>query len=367
MDDSFHDGQWRRSFRRKLLAWYRREGRDLPWRRTRDPYAIWISEIMLQQTQVETVKPYYARFLRSFPDVQALAQASESDVLRHWEGLGYYRRAQQLHAAAQTIVQSHQGVLPTTFHEVHALPGIGRYTAGAILSFSQDQRLPIVEANTLRLYARLMAMREDPRRAAGQKQLWHFAESILPRSRPGELNQALMELGSQICRPSDPPCTQCPLANHCAAWREGCVDQVPRPPDKTKYEKVTEAAVVIRRNRRVLIRQCQPGERWAGLWDFPRCPVKQQNEAARRTEIQDAIHQQTGEPVALGSLLARMQHAVTRYRITLECYEAERVHGGNRNAAKKKPSPIQRWVYPSQLDGFPLSVTGRKLSQRLNR
>ena len=181
------EGDWLEGFprvaaMRKLRAWYQRHQRDLPWRRTNDLYAIWISEIMLQQTQVATVIPYYERFLSQFPDVGSLAEAEQEQVLRAWEGLGYYRRARQLHAAAKEIVQRHDGQFPDDFEQVHDLPGIGRYTAGAILSFGTDRPYPIVEANTLRLYSRLLLLREDPRKAAGQRKLWKFAAAARPKS-----------------------------------------------------------------------------------------------------------------------------------------------------------------------------------------
>lgn len=359
MDESFLDAKWRQSFRRRLLKWYRANARDLPWRNTHDPYRIWISEIMLQQTQVETVKPYYGRFLKTFPNVRKLAAAKETQVLRLWEGLGYYRRARQLHAAAKQIVAEHKGKFPDTFEAVQALPGIGRYTAGAILSFAHDQQLPIVEANTLRLYSRLLAMHEDPRRRSGQDRLWEFAAAILPRTKCGEANQALIELGSQICRPKEPLCETCPVVANCAAFRDGCVEAVPMKAGKTNYENVTEAAVVIRHQGHVLLRQCQATERWAGLWDFPRCRVELKQNAARKREIATTLQDLIGHGVRVGELIATMDHAVTRFRISLLCYEGELFH------SDKVLSPSQEWVSLDELEEYPLSVTGRKLSRLL--
>ncbi|MEL6898306.1 MAG: A/G-specific adenine glycosylase, partial [Planctomycetota bacterium] len=169
------DARWRARVRRRLLDWFAEHQRDLPWRQHRDPYMIWISEIMLQQTQVATVIPYFNRFAKRFPDVQSLADVEEAELLRMWEGLGYYRRARQMHAAAQQIVQQHGGIFPTSFEEVLALPGIGRYTAGAVLSISQDQRLPVVEANTQRVYSRWIAMQNPPSQPAAMRRLWEFA------------------------------------------------------------------------------------------------------------------------------------------------------------------------------------------------
>src|SRR5262245_2587154 len=228
---------------KNLLAWFQRNARDLPWRRTRDLYAIWISEIMLQQTQVATVIPYWQRLLARFPDVASLAAADEHEVLRLWEGLGYYRRARQLHAAAKQIANEHNGRFPQEFAAVRGLPGIGRYTAGAILSIGLDQRLPILEANSIRVLSRVTAYRGEVATTAGQRHLWSVAESILPRQRCGTFNQALMELGSEICAPRAPQCDQCPVVELCGAHAKRLVDRIPTPPRPTKYEDVTEVAV----------------------------------------------------------------------------------------------------------------------------
>ena len=249
----------RRDFSRKLLVWFRRAARDLPWRRTNDLYAIWVSEIMLQQTQVATVVPYYHRFLAQFPDIRSLAAADEQEVLRLWEGLGYYRRARQLHAAAQRVATEHAGRFPASYDAVRSLPGIGRYTAGAILSIGRAARLPILEANTIRVLSRLFAFRGESASGAGQKHLWSLAELILPARDCGTFNQALMELGSEVCTPRGPACGRCPVAQFCQARALGLVDQIPLPAKRTTYEDVSEIAVVVRRGRRVLVRQCQAG------------------------------------------------------------------------------------------------------------
>ena len=206
------DSAWLRSFRRRLLAWFDQNARVLPWRRSRDPYAVWLSEIMLQQTQVATVIGYFDRFLARFPTIEALARADEHEVLRLWEGLGYYRRARQLHRAARIIVAEHGGRFPRDPSIVRRLPGIGRYTAGAILSIAFDAREPILEANTLRLLSRLLCYDGDPRSPDGQRLLWAMAEALLPRRGSGRLNQALMELGSEVCTARSPRCEQCPVA-----------------------------------------------------------------------------------------------------------------------------------------------------------
>ena len=351
--------------RRAILRWYDRNARDLPWRASRDPYSIWISEVMLQQTQVETVKPYYKRFLAKFPSVTALANAKQSEVLREWEGLGYYRRARQLHTAAQVIRDEHNGDFPTTYDSVLALPGIGRYTAGAVLSIAFDQRLPILEGNTIRVYSRLLGYRENPRSTDGQRVLWDYATRILPRKRVGAFNQAMMELGSEVCFPRDPNCEQCPLVRMCIAREKGWQATIPAVAPKVNYEDVHEAAVIVTRDKRYLIRQCGDNERWAGLWDFPRfeSPKVSATRSAtndQRNAMADKVHQLTGIQVQLGRPLTTIKHAVTRFRITLTCYGAAYESGRLRRNANC------RWVKPGDLANYPLSVTGRKLARLSN-
>jgi A/G-specific adenine glycosylase len=350
---------WRRTFRRRLLVWYRRHARDLPWRGTRDPYVVWVSEIMLQQTQVATVVPYFNSFLRRFPTVQALADAREDDVLRLWEGLGYYRRARQLHRAAQVVVAEHGGRFPRDVEAVRQLPGIGRYTAGAILSIACDAREPILEANTIRLLARLLAHRDDPRKAEGQRLLWQTAERLLPRRGAGRFNQALMELGSLICTPREPRCDACPVAELCPTFAAGATAVIPAPSTKPRVEAVREAAVVVRRKGRVLLVRRREEERWAGLWDFPRFAIDAAHGAALARELTLKVAAATGLAIGPGEHIATLKHGVTRFRITLECYAAEY----RRVLRRGKPRCEQRWVAPAALADYPLSMTGRRLAR----
>ena len=312
---------------------------------------------MLQQTQVATVVTYYERFLAEFPNVSALAAADEQRVLKLWEGLGYYRRARQLHAAARKIVAQHGGRFPLTYAAVRELPGIGRYTAGAILSIGAGQRLPILEANTIRVLSRLSAFRGAAGTASGQQHLWSLAEAILPPKDVGEFNQALMELGSAICTPRKPACGHCPVAAHCLARMHGLVEVIPAAPRPMRYEDVAEVAVIVRHGPRVLVRQRQPSERWAGLWDFPRM-------SGKLADAAQSVRQLTGIDCVLGRHLTTLKHGVTRFRITLACYEARRAAGAN-GAAKRGRSPVGqhvRWVTPEELADLPLSMTGRKIA-----
>jgi A/G-specific adenine glycosylase len=312
---------------------------------------------MLQQTQVTTVEPYFKRFLRAFPTLRALARARESSVLRLWEGLGYYRRARQMHQAARQIVERHGGRFPRDPESIRALPGVGRYTAGAILSIAFNARQPILEANTIRLFCRLLAYDGPPQGREGQELLWSMAECVLPRRDVGTFNQALMELGSEVCRGRAPRCDDCPVARLCEACCLGLQTKLPRPKQKPTFEYRHEAAVLLRRPGRVLLVRRPEGGRWAGLWDFPRYQLDAEHDNRRHEEVVEKLHRQTGLTIELGECLKTIRHGVTRYRITLTCYEARCVAGRLRRSAKEP----MRWIRLAELDDYPLSTTGRKL------
>ena len=350
--------------RRNLLKWFDANQRDLPWRKRRTPYRIWVSEIMLQQTQVATVVTYYRRFMKRFPTVKKLAAADQSEVLKLWEGLGFYRRARQMHAAAIQVVEEHGGKFPTDFESVLALPGIGRYTAGAILSISLDQKLPILEGNTIRLYARLLEMKSDPRSSANQKVLWEFAESILPSKRPGDFNQALMELGSEICKPKTWRCEACPIQKICPTFIKGLQSAIPAKGKKIVYEDLYEAAILVSKKtggqKKYLVRVCGPDERWTGLWDFPRYKIDhQKTEKEIGNDLGKTLTTRTGLRAKLAIVGKPMRHAVTKYRIRLSCFESTSVTG-----RLKKQVTETRWCSAKELADLPMSITGRKLVDR---
>ncbi|WP_010585017.1 A/G-specific adenine glycosylase [Schlesneria paludicola] len=346
-------------FRRQLMAWYSVRARDLPWRRTADAYRIWISEIMLQQTTVAAVIPYFERFLTRFPSVEDLAAAEEADVLRLWEGLGYYSRARNLRRAAQVIVEQYAGRFPADVAELQSLPGIGRYTAGAIASFAFDLRAPIVEANTLRLYCRLLGYEGDPRAREGSELLWQFAEAILPRKNPGLLNQALMELGATVCIPRNPQCDTCPVQRYCAAFRENRQESIPRPKTRTKITDITEVSIAIQQGPQFLLRRRTEKERWAGLWDFVRFEIDPGDPSNLIDFMVETVRTKTGLSIELGPQIVELKHGVTRYRITLRCFVAHRVKG--RLLAREE----WKWVAPESFHEFPLSVTAREFAVRL--
>jgi A/G-specific adenine glycosylase len=344
--------------RRRLVAWFGRSARDLPWRHDRDPYRVWISEVMLQQTQVAAVIPYFERFLVRFPDIMSLAASPLHDVLHHWQGLGYYRRARDLHRAAQLLVERHAGTVPRDPDAVRALPGFGRYTANAVLSQAYEVRLPILEANSVRLLCRLFAIDDDPKSSATQKRLWTIAEELLPKKRVGDFNQALMELGALVCTPAEPKCPECPLAGECQAFRRGLVDAIPRKSARPTIEAVREVAVVVRKKEEVLLVQRPAEGRWAEMWEFPRVPFgdPQTHETAAATLLGEL-----GIVATLGETIRTIRHGVTRFRITLTCLAAE-FRSGRFEAGLY---PRAEWLKPERLVEYPVSTPQRKLANAL--
>ena len=309
------------ALRRALLAWFRREQRALPWRKDRDPYRVWISEAMLQQTRVAAVIPYFERFVRRFPDVRALADAPLDDVLAHWSGLGYYRRARMLHRTAQTIVARHAGCFPAARAELIELPGIGPYTAGAIASIAFDAREPLVDGNVARVFARLFGLAGDPSTKRFQDDLWARAAALLPRTRgAGEWNQALMELGALVCTPREPRCAECPLRAHCVALREGNVALLPELAARRKPIDVELCVLVVRSRARWLVERRDATGRMAGLWQFP--TIERGSDGAGSTRLfprrwPSPVTELAGEP------LAALRHSITHHRIRIEVRAGE--------------------------------------------
>ncbi len=279
------------STQRALLDWYVRSRRDLPWRRTRDPYAIWISETMLQQTRVETVLPYYARFLRELPDVGSLAEAPEEQVLALWSGLGYYRRARMLHAAAKAVAAEQGGRLPESADELRQLRGVGAYTAGAIASIAFGQRAALVDGNVARVLARLYAIEDDVKSAPGARRVWELAEQLVAEvdGAPGDWNQALMELGATVCTPREPRCPECPVAPGCEARARGMVGELPRATAKRKPLTVNRVALVIASRSHVVLAHRRPEALVGGLWEPPIAEGTDPRALAARLGVEGAL------------------------------------------------------------------------------
>ncbi|MHC4520399.1 MAG: A/G-specific adenine glycosylase [Planctomycetota bacterium] len=335
---------------RPLRAWFRKRARDLPWRRTDDPYAIWISEIMLQQTQVATVLPYYERFLLRFPTVEKLARARLDTVLKLWEGLGYYGRARNMHRAAKDVIKRFDGRLPGTKDELLALPGIGAYTAGAIASIAFGQREPVVDGNVTRVLCRLFRIREDPKQAAIHKEIWSVAGRLLPKSRPGDFNQALMELGSEVCLPRRPLCDVCPLEGACQARLHGEETSLPIRRAKKPIPHYTVAVGVIYRNGLVLIDKRKPEGLLGGLWEFPG-GKKETGES-----LEDALRREVREELSIRiwvkRQLATVDHAYSHFRIRLHAFECAYVSGEVRclhctDFKWVRPADLRRYAFPS--------------------
>ena len=369
------DPQWAQSIRRQLLNWYRKNARSLPWRESADPYFVWISEIMLQQTTIAAVTPYFERFQKQFPTIQDLAAADQDEVLRQWEGLGYYSRARNLHKAARIIVDNYAGVFPDNVDGLLTLPGVGPYTARAIASVAFAQGVGILEANTIRLYSRLIELGDNPRSTAGNRLLWEFADWIVAPRSASSFNQAAMDVGSTICTPENPKCEQCPLKKQCCSFKTGRQHELPRLPAKKQMTEVTEVAMVLRRGQKVLMRQYPEGERWAGLWDFARFPVSKaegdQLLALPRHEntIQPTLFKSEATPLAIQTALKhtglrieapvlrkQIQHTVTRYRIRLLCVVSTRLRGSVNHTTGLHWQPLE------QLNDLPLSTTARTIA-----
>ncbi len=302
---------------RELLEWYDRRRRDLPWRGLRDPYRIWISEVMLQQTRVQTVIPYYERFLQRFPDVESLAAAAVEEVLALWSGLGYYRRARQLHRAAVEIVAA--GGFPSNAEGLRRLPGIGPYTAAAIASIAFGEVIPVLDGNVERLLCRWLACAEDPKRAATRRRLTAAAASLLDAARPGDSNQALMELGATVCRVSSPRCEECPLEGGCRARVEGDPERYPyrRRRRKTEHQQLT-VAVARRRGAVLLFRRPEDSDLLPGMWELPNV-----SRGPRLEDDESALGRRYGGHWKLSQAAGELRHAITYRSIAMIVHEAE--------------------------------------------
>lgn len=318
-----------------LLAWYEAARRDLPWRRTRDPYAIWISETMLQQTRVDAVVPYYERFLAQLPTVASLAEASEDRVLSLWSGLGYYRRARMLHAAARRVVREHGARLPEGLEQLRSLEGVGRYTAGAVASIAFGQRAALVDGNVARVLARLFAIRDDVKSAAGSARMWGLAERLVAEAPgdPGDWNQALMELGATVCTPREPRCAECPLADACDGRALGIARELPVTTAKKAPVEMRRVALVLASDSSVLLARRRRGALFGGLWEPPGADVVK------------------GPGAALAGLAKRLGVDAAGVRALQQAGEVEHVLSHRRMRVAVSRGTLgrrRRWVVPSE-------------------
>lgn len=337
----------------RLLAWYTLHARDLPWRRTSDPYGIWISEIMCQQTQVKTVIPYWERWMKRFPTIQSLATAPEQGVLKAWEGLGYYSRARNLQRTAQIIVEEHKGRFPSIFPEVLALPGIGRYTAGAICSLAFGQPTPILDGNVARVLSRAIGIAGDTKSNSTREQLWAASAALVQQApdRPGALNQSLMELGALVCIPRQPLCGVCPIRLHCYALQHGQTAALPQSAARPKARQRLFLAFILEHRDKVLIRQRPTGQVNAGLWEFPNF------EPTRKRGYRGEISERLGFTPANLLPFVALKHSITTSRITLRSFRAE-LNGEAKAAATALNAT---WLPRRTLRDLPFTAAHAKL------
>lgn len=339
-----------------LLVWYERHRRDLPWRRTKDPYAIWVAEIMLQQTRVDTVIAYYERFLSQFPTLESLAAAPLDTVLKSWEGLGYYARARNLHTAARRIVQESSGRLPQTPEGLRRLPGVGRYTAAAVASIAFEHDAVALDGNLRRVLCRIFAIDDDPGRPSTQRRLEGLALAMLPPGRASDFNQALMDLGTLICTPANPRCLICPLINLCQAQQEGIQNDLPiRATRSHRPHRDVTAGVIWNSNDHFLITQRPLDGMLGGLWEFPggkRRPGETLSDCLHRE-----ICEELGIEIEVGDLLCSIEHAFTHFHMTLYAFQCQWLRGDPQRLGCKD----LRWVTLNELDTFAFPVADQRI------
>jgi A/G-specific adenine glycosylase len=357
----------------ELLSWFDRHRRDLPWRRTQDPYAILVSEVMLQQTRVETVVRYFTRFLARFPDVATLAASELDDVLASWAGLGYYRRARLLKRTAEALVAEYDGRFPRTANDLQRLPGIGPYTAGAIASIAFGERAPLVDGNVARVLCRFDRIAGDWRERAVSKQLWSRAAELVPATRPGDFNQALMELGATVCTPRNPRCGECPIAARCEARKADEVDSFPTPRKRREPIAVRLAACIVREGARIGVLRRAENQRMAGLYDVPAVELDAADDAA--AALRREIAARFGIEISVPALVGRARHTITHHKIAIEIYTAHKAGGATRaegndgvsracDIAARADSGALEFVTKRALAALGLSALGAKVLRR---
>jgi A/G-specific adenine glycosylase len=348
-------------FSTRILDWYSRHGRVLPWRGNPDPYTVWVSEIMLQQTRVDTVIPYFKRWMKRFPGIEMLAAATEQEVLSQWEGLGYYSRARNLYKAARMVVEKYGGELPRELIELRKLPGIGKYTAGAIASMAFGVDASTLDGNLRRVFSRVFDVAEPADSSKGEKILWGLAEKHIPRGRAGDYNQALMDLGATICLPHAPVCQLCPLKNLCKARALGIQGSRPVLKPKNKVPHFIVTAAVIRRNGKILLAKRPSKGLLGGLWEFPGGKV----EAGETLEqcLGREIREELAADIRVGNLIGIYHHAYTHFKITLHAFECK--------LTGREPQAVEVdglvWVILADLNNYPMGKVDRQIAAYLQQ
>jgi A/G-specific adenine glycosylase len=340
----------------RLLRWFNKNGRDLPWRKTTDPYAIWVSEIMLQQTQVITVIPYYQKFLKAFPTVHHLARANLSNVLKVWEGLGYYSRARNLRRASQIVSDRFRGIIPNDLKDLVSLPGIGRSTAGGILSFAFHKDAPILDGNAKRVISRLFAVSHNPARGKTEDLLWKLSEALVPEGLSNPFNQALMDLGSILCTVKEPDCASCPLRNACKAKASGKPERYPSKKIRKTIPRVESVSAVIKRDGRVLLRQRPPSGLLGGLWEFPNWKIKEKQTLGLGLRLRNHIKKDTGITTDVKKLIGTFRQTFSHFKLTLHVYHCQAMN------AKGKG----KWVPIRDLHLLPMPRIHRRIAEKID-
>ncbi len=345
-----------------LLNWYSENKRDLPWRESADPYKIWVSEIMLQQTRVSTAIPYYQRFLSEFPTVYDLAQADRQHVLKLWEGLGYYSRARNLQDAARTVVNEFNGIIPDTFPEIKKLKGIGPYTAAAILSIAFQKPHAVVDGNVLRVLSRFFGISDDIRNQKTKNSIQQLVDEIIPDSNPGDFNQAVMELGATVCLPSKPLCESCPLSVSCIAFKSAQTEKIPyKSPSKKIPHYDIGVGILCNEKNQVLIALRPEDAMLGGLWEFP--GGKRKKEESIRKTVYRELHEELGVEAEIQRYFMTVKHTYSHFRITLKAFIC--------NIRKGNPKPVSsqeiRWIDLREIDQYPFPKANKELVQRLKQ
>jgi A/G-specific adenine glycosylase len=346
-------------FRKNLIGWYLDNQRALPWRKTKNPYRIWVSEVMLQQTQVNTVLPYYREFLKNFPTLESLARASLHDVLKVWEGLGYYARARNFHRAARIVQQQYQGIIPTTWKQFRELPGVGDYIAAAVLSIAFNQPYAVVDGNVKRVLARLQCIDIPVNNSTSTKRFKETAEALKPAHMPGSYNQAIMELGATICKPRHPLCDRCPLQQVCLAYQTKTIAAYPKKIASRRTPHYNIAIGVVFKSGRVLITQRKPEGLLGGLWEFPGGKIKK-GEKAEDACVRE-IKEEVNLRVSVADYLAQVKHAYTHFNITMDVFCCNYVSG----RVKRKGPVAHRWINLDEIDRYALPKANHKFLAKL--
>ena len=346
---------------KRLLLWFEANKRDLPWRHGYSPYAVWISEVMLQQTQVKTVVPYYERWMERFPDVRSVAPAAEEELLKYWEGMGYYSRARNIHKTARILVDEFRGNFPRDHRAILKLPGIGRYTAGAIMSFAFNEEYPAVDANIERVLARLFNVETPVREKIARDFLWKTAEELIPKGKARKFNQALMELGAVVCLPKNPACLHCPLKGLCKSFQAGIAEKRPVFARRKAAVAIEVAIGVLFRDGKIFIQKRPPWGLMPHLWEFPGGKLK--NGETPREALVRELREELSVDVCRLERITTLKHAYTSFKVTLHAFSCALCQ------EDREPVPSAavdaRWVLPAELDLYAFPAANRKLIKLL--